>query len=211
VDCIDAETRGFPLRGSRRTWCRPGDVTYVRTGALAEVDWRESPGYSTSGGLYRLDWSSYLAQRNAPHSFTRVDALATQLIPILRANWVIALRAMASVTNTAEGETVPAFLLPSLGGGESLRGYSPWRFRDRHRLLFSGEYRWTAGQFVDMALFVDAGKVATRKEDLNLSDLNRSFGIGVRFHAPGKTFLRVELARTRDDGYGIIFSVGPPF
>ena len=43
-----------------------------------------------------------------------------------------------------------------------LRGYPSWRFRDRNRLLLTGEYRWTAGQFVDMALFVDAGKVAAR-------------------------------------------------
>ena len=53
--------------------------------------------------------------------------------------------------------------MPELGGSHTLRGYSSWRFRDRNRLLLTGEYRWTAGPFVDMALFVDAGKVAARR------------------------------------------------
>ena len=52
--------------------------------------------------------------------------------------------------------------MPDLGGSHTLRGYPTWRFRDRNRLLLTGEYRWTAGPFVDMALFLDAGKVAPR-------------------------------------------------
>jgi len=80
---------------------------------------------------------------------------------------VIALRALASTTETDAGQTVPYFLMPSLGGSSELRGYPTWRFRDRNRILFTGEYRWTAGQFVDMAVFFDAGKVAARRTDLD--------------------------------------------
>jgi hypothetical protein len=69
-----------------------------------------------------------------------------QFIPILKQNWVIALRALASTTDTADGQSVPSFLMPDLGGSHTLRGYPAWRFRDRSRLLLSGEYRWAAGR-----------------------------------------------------------------
>ena len=90
---------------------------------------------------------------------------------MLRENWVIALRALASTTRPRAGQDVPYFLMPDLGGSHTLRGYPPWRFRDRNRLLLTGEYRWTAGPFVDMALFLDAGKVAPRARDLDLRGL----------------------------------------
>jgi outer membrane protein assembly factor BamA len=115
-----------------------------------------------------------------------------------------------SVTDTDGGNVVPYFLMPDLGGSSELRGYPSWRFRDRHRLLLSGEYRWTPGRFVDMALFVDAGKVTDRRADLDLDDLRTSYGIGIRFHAPAATILRAELARTRE-GSALVLGFGPSF
>ena len=144
------------------------------------------------------------------HGFRRVDAQATKLIPIVRENWVIALRAAASTTDALAGNDVPYFLMPDLGGSHALRGYPAWRFRDRHRMVLTGEYRWTAGQFVDIALFVDAGKVAARARDLDLRGLKTPYGIGVTLHTPSRTFARIELARTRE-GLGLMFSFSPTF
>ena len=62
-------------------------------------------------------------------------------MPILRENWVISLHGLLQTT-LDDDDTVPYFLLPSLGSGSTLRGYSSWRFRDRHSLLMSGEWRW---------------------------------------------------------------------
>ena len=86
----------------------------------------------------------------------------------------------------------------------------PWRFRDRNRLLLSGEYRWTAGSFVDMALFVDAGTVAARLADVDLRGLTTSYGIGASFHTPISTVTRIEFARTRE-GNSLMFSFSPSF
>ena len=100
--------------------------------------------------------------------------------------------------------------MPDLGGSSRLRGYPSWRFRDRNRLLLSGEYRWTAGQFIDMAIFLDAGKVAARRADLDLADLKTSYGLGVRFHTPAATVMRVEVARTVE-GTSLVWAFGPSF
>ena len=117
--------------------------SYVRSAVSAAIDWRTSPGYTTSGGLYRAAFSDYRQTNSGPHSFRRLDAEVNQFIPLLRANWVLAFRGVVSTTDTEAGETVPYFLLPDLGGASELRGYPSWRFRDCHRLLLTGEYRWT--------------------------------------------------------------------
>ena len=105
-------------------------------------------------------------------------------MPLLRENSVIALRALASTTNTAHGRERAVLPAAGLGGSHTLRGYPSWRFRDRNRLLLTAEYRWTAGHFVDMALFVDAGKVAPRLADLDLRDFKKTYGLGLSFHTP---------------------------
>jgi len=167
-------------------------------------------GYTRRGGLYRVEWSDHRQTNAGPYTFGRVDAEVQRFIPILRERWVVALRALASSTTTAAGQDVPDFLLPDLGGSHTLRGYSAWRFRDRNRLLLSGEYRWTAGPFVDMALFLDAGKVAARASDLDLSGLKKVYGIGFSIHTLTSTVTRIELART-PEGNSLGFSFSPSF
>ena len=183
---------------------------YRRSRLFAEIDSRTAPRYTRSGGLYRVDWSDYHQTNAGSSSFRRVDAEVDQFLPLLRENWVIALRALVSSTDATAGNDVPYFLMPSLGGSHTLRSYSTWRFRDRNRMLLTAEYRWTAGPFVDMALFVDAGKVAARFKDLDLQGLNKSYGIGMSFHTPIMTAFRVELARG-GEGTRLGLSFSPSF
>jgi hemolysin activation/secretion protein len=106
---------------------------------------------------------------------------------------------------------VPFFLLPSLGSGSTLRGYPSWRFRDRHSLLLSGEWRWIVNRTgLDMAIFYDTGKVAGSRSDLNFSDLTSNVGVGARFHGPKSTPLRIELAHGRE-GFNLVFSGAAAF
>ncbi|HEX5213859.1 MAG TPA: BamA/TamA family outer membrane protein [Vicinamibacterales bacterium] len=181
---------------------------YLLTEAHAAFDWRDTPGYSRRGGYYRVDWSNYDDQNGGLLSFRQVQGDVRQLIPILRANWVIALRATTSLTYTSGDSQVPFFLMPYLGGGSTLRGYRSRRFRDRNRLLFTAEYRWTPSHFADMAVFHDMGKVAATSAELNLSDLHHATGIGIRFHTPAATFFRVEAARGTE-GLKLIFAFSP--
>jgi outer membrane protein assembly factor BamA len=107
-----------------------------------------------------------------------------------------------------DDDTVPFFLLPSLGSGRTLRAYETTRFRDRHSLLTSAEFRWIPNRFaMDMALFYDAGKVTNRREDLDFENLTTDWGLGVRFHAGATTVLRIEGARG-NDGWRLVFSTG---
>jgi ATP:ADP antiporter, AAA family len=181
--------------------------TYGRSNVFAEFDSRTSPGYTRKGTLLRADLFDYRQVNDGASSFRRVDLDVRQYVPLLRENWVIAVRALGSTTSTNGGNEVPYFLMPDLGGSKSLRGYSSWRFRDRNRLLLSAEWRWTAGPFVDMALFMDAGAVAPRVADLNWRDMKKSYGIGASFHTFTRTITRLEVSRTTNGtSLGISFS-----
>ena len=96
-------------------------------------------------------------------------------------------------------------MLPSVGGGSSLRGYSSWRFRDRNSLLLQAEWRIMVNRFIDTAVFYDAGKVTRAPRDLNLDDLQHDYGFGLRFHGPLSTPLRIDFAQG-SEGFHMVFA-----
>ena len=183
--------------------------TYLHTTTAAAFDWRPAADYARRGGLYRIARHHY-ADRAETYSFSRVDTEVVQHLPILRETWVLSLRGRLETT-LGDDDQVPYFMLPSLGSGSSLRGYSSWRFRDRHGVLLSGEWRWIANRMaLDMALFYDTGMVASRLDALTLHSFVSDVGIGVRFHAPARTPLRIELARG-SEGTRLVFSASSAF
>lgn len=183
--------------------------SYLHTSASAGIDWRPAPDYARRGGLYQLTYHNY-ADRDSVFSFDRLDGEIVQHVPILRENWVVSLRGLVQTT-LDDDDAVPYFLLPSLGSGSTLRGYPSWRFRDRHSLLMSGEFRWIPNRLgLDMAIFYDAGKVTTRRQDLSLDGLKSNVGIGIRFHSPVATPLRIELAKG-SEGLNLVFAGSAAF
>jgi hypothetical protein len=197
----------------------PGDTpglefdrfSYINSTARAAFDWRQPAGYSGTGGLYRVQFDDYRERDHDGYSFRSLEAEARQLIPLLRANWVLALRGLATVTDIDAAGAVPYFLLPSLGGGSTLRGYPDFRFRDRHRLVMNAEVRWTPARFLDMAVFYDTGKVAARRQDLDFDDLQESYGIGMRIVGPKGYAFRLEVAHSREHSARLLFGAGGTF
>ena len=133
-----------------------------------------------------------------------------QHIPILRDTWVLSLRGRVETTSIKDDEEIPYFMLPSLGSGSTLRAFSSWRFRDRNSMLLQGEWRVMVNRVLDLALFYDTGKVTAHTSDLSFDGLKSDFGVGVRFHGPLSTPLRVELAHG-SEGLNIVFSSSSAF
>jgi hypothetical protein len=194
--------------------------TYLHTHARVGVDWRPgastaipelsgAAGYARSGGYYGVTVHSF-ADQDDTYSFRQVDYDAIQHLPILRDTWVLSLRGRVQTTYDVDDEIIPFFMMPALGGGSSLRGFSSWRFRDRHSLLLTAEWRVLLNRFLDMALFYDAGKVTARRSDLDFDGLKSDFGLGFRFHGPAITPLRIELAKS-NEGLQLVFSAKAAF
>lgn len=182
--------------------------TFIKTTARASFDYRSRLGYAGSGGLYRLQLEDFSDRDGGSYSFRSVEADALQLIPLLRANWVVALRGAATLTDATTGADVPFFLMPSIGGGSSVRGYPDFRFIDRNRVVMNAELRWTPARFLDMALFYDAGKVEARARDLGVRDLKTAFGFGLRVIGLKGYALRIEAARSHEYPFRLIVGAG---
>ncbi len=183
---------------------------YTVSRAFASVDWRESPGYSRRGGLYRIEWSRHAERGRDGHDFDRTEIELVQLVPILRGQWVLAVRGFAAFSQPVAGGVVPYFLMPTLGGSTTVRGLSNDRLRDRQLALLQVEYRWAPSHFLDMALFADAGTVAPRRAELSLRRVQTAYGIGFRFHSPTAVVLRADLAWSRE-GMRVILGSGAGF
>lgn len=173
------------------------DPDYVHSHASAALDWRDGEGYSRHGSLLRATLHDYRQQNDGPYTFQRLDGDAEQYVPVLHGNWVIFLGLHASTTYAASGREVPFFLMPVLGGHD-LRGFGNYRFRDRHSIYMTAEYRWYAQEFLDAAIFYDAGKVVPSRGALDFSGFQHSVGAGVRFHGLQTTVLRLEVAQSRE-------------
>jgi len=178
---------------------------FMRYETAIDVNFREPRGNPRSGGRYLFTYQRFDDLDLNTYSFQRAEADVQHYIPLLRDRRIIALRAMASVSDADDGARVPFYYQRTLGGPDDLRGFHRFRFRDTHALLFQAEYRWEIFTAVDGAIFYDAGKVASRVEDLTLKDLESDYGIGFRFGTANGVFLRVEAAFGSSGGTHFIF------
>ena len=105
---------------------------------------------------------------------------------------------------------MPFFMMPADSGAIALRGYREFRFRDRNFIVMNLEYRWEAFSGLDMAIFGDAGKVASRRRDVNLKDLESDVGFGFRFNTIKSVFLRIDVGFSHE-GTRVFFKFEPAF
>jgi hypothetical protein len=186
------------------------DLSLVRTFAHVEIDTRPDPGYARRGSVLRVVASQWTDLDSNGFDFRSYDLKAAQLVPLVNEHFVLALRGRLWTTDTRDGNAVPFYLLPHLGGSDELRSFSTLRFRDNHAMFLSAEWRWPVTELMDMGLFLDAGRVASARGDLSLSGLHTSYGLGATFHTLSQTLFRLDVAHG-GDGFRVAFGVGPTF
>jgi hypothetical protein len=184
-----------------------GQPSFSYREASVTVDTRNHRSHPTTGGLYRGAWTGFTDQDDGTFSVRRSEVEAAQFIPLSRSRVVLALHGWLTASDTADGGWVPFYLQPSLGGHNTLRGYSDYRFHDRNLLVVNVEARFALFTHVDAAVFADAGNVAARVSDLNLE--KRSYGLGWRMHSRESTFARFDMAHGAE-GWRFLFRLSDP-
>jgi len=179
---------------------------YVHADVAVDVNTLDRPGYPSSGGRYRASVAMFHDRDLARDSFRRFEADAAQYVPLGRS--VLAFRGRIDVSQTGPGQEVPFYLLPSLGGSNSLRGYLDYRFRDRDMLLMNAEYRWPILRRVDAAVFYDAGSVASASNLLSRK-IYTDYGAGLRLHSATRMLVRLDVARG-EEGTRALVSFSAP-
>jgi hypothetical protein len=185
-------------------------VNYLHSHGTMGVDWRRARGYARSGGYYGITARRFDDTEGGAYSFRQVEYEAVQHLPVLRDAWALSLRGRVVTTHTGDEQAVPFFMLPALGDGATLRGFTSWRFRDRNSLLLSAEWRVLVNAFSDVAFFYDTGKVTARRADLDLRGLKGNYGIGFRLHTFSATPFRIDLARS-NEGLVLVFGSSAAF
>jgi hypothetical protein len=183
---------------------------YMHNEVSLTSDTRDHRSRPTIGGVYRASVTTFVDQSTSTgaFSFRQYEAEGAQFIPVTTdRDWVFALHGWTTWTDVAAGRSVPFYLLPTLGGSNTLRSYSDYRFHDLNLAVVNVESRWALFTHVDVALFVDAGNVAARFQDLDLA--KRSYGGGVRFHTDRATFGRVDVAHGAE-GWKVFFRTSDP-
>ena len=183
-----------------------GQPTFVPTQVSMTIDTRNFREHPTSGVLLRAAAAHYEDRDTGAFTHRRYEGEAAAFVPMFGERVVLALHGMA-VTTPLEDGAVPFYLLPSLGGANSLRSFADYRFHDRSMVLANAELRLAMMTHVDLAFFADAGNVAPRFEDLNLD--KQSFGAGLRFHTRRSTFARVDMA-SGAEGWRFLFRLTDP-
>jgi hypothetical protein len=166
---------------------------YVRSSVFGQLDYRDDPNGPKAGGNYIFQYSWYSDRVAGAYGFRRTDLDFQQFIPFLNKTRRFALRAKATFTESDGSQRTPFYLQPILGGSDDLRGFRPFRFSDRNMMVYNAEYQWEIFSGLEGAVFGDAGKVMPRRGQLNFSDLETSLGVGLRFNARNRTFLRFDV------------------
>ena len=184
--------------------------SYLHTSGFFEVDYRQ-PLNARKGGWYRIEYSRYNDRDFDSYSFDRLDIDLRQYVSFLAERRVLAGRAYASTSDAKSGQKVPFYLMPYLGGNDTLRGFREYRFRGPHALLLQAEYRYEIWAGLEGALFYDAGKVARQRSDLDLTNLEKDYGFGFRFNTDNGVVVRVDAGFGSSDGKHLYITFGGVF
>jgi hypothetical protein len=185
-------------------------VDYLRSMAFVEIDYRE-PKNARKGGWYRIDVSRFDDRTSGRYTVDRVDTDLRQFVGFLAGRRVLASRLFVSTSDTGPDSVMPFYLMPTLGGNDTLRGFREYRFRGPHAILAQAEYRWEIWSGLDAALFYDAGKVTDRRADLNFKNLERDYGFGFRFNTNEAVVFRVDAGFGSRDGKHLYIVFGGVF
>jgi hypothetical protein len=184
--------------------------SFLHGDVLVIVDRRDHKGHPTGGGLYQLGAATYLDRDSGTYSFRRYEVEASQFVPLFTKKWILALHGREIFSDTTSGHVVPFYLMPSLGGKNTLRGYHDYRFHDNDMQAFNAEVRCALFTHLDAAVFADAGKVASRSDHLDARHLKNSYGVGLRVHNATATLIRFDVGHSVE-GWQVFIKVSDPF
>jgi len=191
----------------------------------------EVPGLDQQADFLHLESALYMVSKGDPNrptgelgvslsryndidenlfSFNRFSFDARGILPLGSRQRNLAARFFVSQDYADEGQRVPFYLMETLGGHNTLRGYRDFRFRDANILYMSVEYRWEAAAGIELAVFYDTGKVFPNRSDFTFKHLNHSYGIGFRGKTMQRMVFRMEVGWS-EEGTRFYVSFGPAF
>jgi len=167
--------------------------SFGHVGGFVEYNSLDEQSDPHKGGSYSFQWTAYLG------TFQNYDVDLRYFIPVTASDR-IGLRMESWFTHSSPDEHIPFFMLPFVGGSESVRGFPQYRFRDRNALLLNSEYRHSLNGFLDVVGFVDAGRVFHIAENFGLRYLHPGYGVGARVKFGSRMFFGIDVGFSSEGG-----------
>jgi hypothetical protein len=170
---------------------------YLLYSAFAALDQRNDPEDPTRGFFLEVQATSYRDRGFDRFDFEEATAEAHYFVP-LNYRMVLATRVRGVFTRAGEGQEIPFFMLPTLGGTRNLQAFENDRFRDRHSFLVTGELRYQATPEVRLEAFLDVGQVFPSFSEFRFSELEVGTGVGARYKMGRKVLVGVSVGVGRE-------------
>ena len=176
-------------------------IRHVDFGFSLEYDSRNSVSQPSSGIHLLAHYEQLIGVDNSKGRDFSSYTIDIKMYLNLWNKRIIALRGFVKrlETSASNQQPVPIFLASSLGGENSLRGYSGGRFIDNDLAFFSIEYRYPVYQSIDAFLFLDEGRVF--KDITNESIFNNftsSYGFGTRVRSAESVTAVIQIAKSEE-------------
>jgi outer membrane protein assembly factor BamA len=212
----------------------PGLFTNVKTagfGGYLELNARNDSAGLTRGGygyvrVGKVEGLEINPFTPSNYSWTEAELDGRAYIPLGSNKTSLALRAYADLRDPSNGDQIPFYEQPWLGGRNHLRGYQNFRFRANNLLLLIGELRQTVwaqkeDRGVDVFVFVDNGKIwgdsrsvtnpaITRNDKFGDQPWRVGPGGGFQFRYNKSTAVRFDIGKTNERTM-VYFSVSRGF
>jgi len=183
---------------------------FLRLASVFYLNYQDSPGNAHKGGIIGFFFFRYDDLDSDKFDFNRFALDARHYIPLGSKQRTLALRLLTLNDRPDKGSSVPFYLMNTLGGSQTLRGFHDFRFRDANLFEISAEYRWEPAPALEFALYYDTGKVYGPEKSFDFKGLQKSYGFGLRVKSRTGTFLRLDISRS-NEGNRIQFAFGPSF
>lgn len=154
--------------------------------------------YPEGGGLLQAEADWVVGSEES--RFLRAGAEAQRFFTLFWQDRILALRGrLEKVYRLGDDSIVPYVDLPTLGGGQRLRGYKRGNFRGEGALLLSAEYRWPIWDTWNAFLFWDEGQVFDEFEQIDSEGFRSSFGGGISIRTEKAFLVSLRVAHSKDE------------
>ncbi|WP_394205740.1 BamA/TamA family outer membrane protein [Shewanella waksmanii] len=207
---------GFDLQLARASDINPNDSD-VDTSLLAQdsrsvgvnllinYDTRDNTLNPQRGRIIELESSWYRQQLGSKTDFEKQAFLYSEYLPV----WGSDVIAWQVRGRFLQGD-IPWDQLSKIGGGDSLRGYTTGRYRDKQMLLTQAEYRLDLPGRHGMVFWAGAGVIADKASELFDQSVLPNYGVGYRFEVKPRVNLRLDMGFGDGDS-GFYFNVNEAF
>lgn len=195
---------------------RDGRISILAHRIALIYDSRDSIAAPTEGIYGEFTYELSDGSLGSDIDFQRFGLRLTVLIPKFKKRFISAVNFAGWIMT---GDGIPFFELTQLGGKNTIRGYGQGRFVDQNGYVVNFEERWNvirynvAGvdQVIQLAGFIDVGRVFAEGERFKFKDTKIAAGAAVRLVVPDSELVASIDMGFSDEGSAVFVGLDYPF